>query len=88
MSLYKGPTPRWERRFRRHLAIADVLAGRKLIVQRSGIDPGGIRRALDRHGRPDPRLDAIRWRLIDPKYIRFGKRDAPPAPVTSDAPAE
>lgn len=56
------------------MSVADVLAGRKVIVTRSLTDPGGIRRATDRFGRPDARLDAIRFRILDPADIAAGMK--------------
>lgn len=64
--MYKGNMPRFMRRFMKRLVIEDVLAGRKVIIGSSMTDPGGIRRATDRHGRPDPRLKDIEWRIIRP----------------------
>lgn len=72
MSQYKGNIPSWVRKFRQQMAVQDVLAGRKVIITKSLTDPGGIRRATDRFGRPDKRLDLIRFRILDPTDIAAG----------------
>lgn len=66
MSRYRGNIPSWIRSFRQRMSIQDVLTGRKVIVTRSLTDPGGIRRSTDQFGRPDKRLDQIRFRILDP----------------------
>lgn len=58
--------PRFIRRFRQLMSIQEVINGNKVLVTRSLTDPGGIRRSTDRFGRPDKRLDQIRFRILDP----------------------
>lgn len=85
MSRYKGNIPSWIRKFRQYMSINDVLAGRKVIVTRSLTDPGGIRRATDRFGRPDKRLDQIRFRILDPADIARGMQKKPLTETEIDA---
>lgn len=72
MSRYKGNIPSWIRKFRQAMSIQAVIQGDKVIVTRSLTDPGGIRRSTDRFGRPDKRLDLIRFRILDPADIQRG----------------
>ena len=70
--MYRGNLPKWLRKFRQMMSIQEVINGNKVIVTRSMTDPGGIRRSTDRFGRPDKRLDAIRFRILDPADIQRG----------------